>query len=48
MGVESLKFVWKALSGCGGTEMGLKGFGVYGGPQIGVNGLGWVWRESWN
>ena len=32
MGVEGLKLMWRALGGCGGTEMGLKGFGGYGGP----------------
>ena len=28
--------------------MGIEGFGGYRGTQMGVNGLGWVWRGSWN
>ena len=28
--------------------MGIDGFGGHGGPQMGVNGLGWVWRGSSN
>ena len=28
--------------------MGIEGYRFYGGPQMGVNGLGWVWRGPWN
>ena len=28
--------------GCGGPDMCIEGFGGYGGPQVGVNGLVWV------
>ena len=40
MGVEDLGWVLRALGGCGGPEMGIEDFGVYGGPRVGVNGLG--------
>ena len=33
----------------GGPDMGVKDFGLTcGGPEMCVNGLGRVWRESWN
>ena len=48
MGMEGLKWVQRALGGCGGPEMGIEGIGGYGESQMGVNGLGWVWKGSWN
>ena len=37
-----------ALGGCRGPEMDTEGFGEYERPQMGVNGLGWVWMGSRN
>ena len=43
-----LRWVGRALGGCGGFEMGIERFCRYGGPRMGVHGLGWVWRVFWN
>ena len=33
MGLEGLKWVQRALGGCGGPEIGIEGFGRYGGAS---------------
>ena len=37
--VESLSWVCRALGGCEGPEMGIEGFGRYGGSQMGMEGV---------
>ena len=43
--MEGLIWMWRALVGCGGPEMGVRCFRYgYEGHQTRGNGLGWVWR----
>ena len=39
MGMEGLKWVQRALGGCGGPEMGIEGFGRHGGASDGREGV---------
>ena len=40
--VEGLRWIQMILDGCVGPGICIEGFGGYGGPQMGVTGLGWV------
>ena len=48
MGVNGQGKVRMARDGYRGPEMGVKGFGWLGKPEMGLDGLGKVWRGSWN
>ena len=43
LGEESLGLGWRALSGCKGPKNSLGVKDGYGGFNMGVNGLDWVW-----
>ena len=44
MGVEGLRWQWRAYGGCGVPERGTEALGGFGGLWMDVNGLEWVWR----